>query len=200
MGTEEQYELVESDGFEVVDDLSTHLEIVSMHAPTDSTRQSYVKQSEALKHKLGALEPLGRIMCKTWFVGNADTWDLPQDQKKFPNGKPNKINEGRTYEFWIEESILDQCFVGMKLEARVLILKGGLNILDDVRQVMCSFYEWIPNKIWMEKKPKKVVWKKRDTGDDDDEADSGGVKKGTEDGIASHDNSDDKFDEEFDDE
>lgn len=200
MGTEEQYEMVESESFKVVDDLATHLEIISMHAPEDSTRASYIQQSEALQHKLGALEPLGRIMCKTWYVGDCDEWDLPQDDKNFPDGKPSKTNEGRTYEFWIEESIQDQCFVGMKLDARILILEGGLNILDDVRQVMCSFFIWLPNQIRMEKKVKKVVWKKRDTWDDDEETDTGGVKKDTEGGLASHGNGDDKYDDEFDDE
>lgn len=58
----------------------------------------------------------------------------------------------------------------MKMDADILVLSGGLNILDNVKETMCSFYVWLPNELWMERKPKEVRWLKKGMGlDEDDE-------------------------------
>ncbi|KAE8859762.1 hypothetical protein P3342_010501 [Pyrenophora teres f. teres] len=59
------------------------------------------------------------------------------------------------YEFWLEEDILEDCFIGLKMNADLLVLPG-LNILDEIKDCMCSFYTWIPNELGM---PKEVRWR-----------------------------------------
>lgn len=81
----------------------------------------------------------------------------------------------------------------MKMDAKVLTLEGGLTILDDIKEAMCSFFTWIPNELWMERKPKKVRWLKKGMGvDEEEEVAINGEKKDT----ANKGASDDEFDDE----
>jgi hypothetical protein len=84
--------------------------------------------------------------------------------------------------------------VGLKMDATILLLSGGLTILDDIKETMCSFYTWIPNELWMERKPKEVRWLKKglDLDEDEDEVEILGGNKAS----ADKDASDDDFDDE----
>jgi hypothetical protein len=146
MGTEEQFAKLETKSFKVLHNLLTNLEVVEIQPPTELTKAAYAEQSKILQHKLGRLEPLGKLICKTWYTEDCDQWDLPKD--KYPNGKPKLANSNETYEFWVEESALEECLAGMKMEARVLVLDSGLAI----------FFTWLPNELWMDNKPKEFRW------------------------------------------
>jgi hypothetical protein len=69
----------------------------------------------------------------------------------------------------VEDIVLQKCFVGMKMDATILHLQSGITILDEVRESMCSFFVWLPNELWMERKPKEVRWLKKGLPGDDDE-------------------------------
>ena len=192
LGSDAQYEKSTTTGFKILSKASVGLEVVSIQAPDDHTKDAYIEQSKALQHKLGQLEPLGKLKCKSWYLKDYDEWDLPMDNTKYPNGKPYQP-EGVQYEFWIEEAVLENCFVGMKLEAKVFTLDDGLTILDEVSNVVCSFFTWIPNELWMERKPKEVKWLKRDVDEDEGvEVDAGVDKKESKD----EDGDVDEFDDE----
>ncbi|KAJ4368308.1 hypothetical protein N0V83_006664 [Neocucurbitaria cava] len=193
LGSDEQYEKAAANSFKVLNSEYVSLEIIAIHPADDLTKESYVKQSEMLKSKLEQLEPLGKLVCKRSYVEDCDEWDLPTDKLKFPNGKPEKAGHDIEYVFWVEESVLSKCFEGMKMDAKVLALEGGLTILDDITEVMCSFFTWIPNELWMERKPKEVRWlKKAMAVDEEEEVDDNAVKESGEGKGAS----DDEFDDE----
>ena len=135
---------------------SNGLEVMAISLPDNATRELYATQSEVVKSKVGSLKPLGKLVCKIWYADDCDEWDLRKD--KYPDGKPHKVDGGREYEFWVEENVLNECFVGMKIDASITTLEGGITILDEVKQTHCSFYTWLPNELWMENKPKKVRW------------------------------------------
>lgn len=167
LGSEEQFGLYESSKLEVLSKKSTYLEVITIHPPNDDTKAAYDAQSTLYGRKL-ELQPLGKLTCKTWYPTGCDEYDLPMD--KYPNGKPWTSSDSQEYKFWIEEDILRDCFIGMKMDADILVLSGGLNILDNVKETMCSFYVWLPNELWMERKPKEVRWLKKGMGlDEDDE-------------------------------
>jgi hypothetical protein len=155
MGTDEQNDIIES-GIAVAQDESVGLEVTAILLPSDATKEFYAEHSQHVKNKLGSLEPLGTLVCKSWYTPSYDEWDLPKD--KYPDGKPQSADEGKEYQFWIEESVLDECFLGMKIDARVLTLTGGMTILDEIRETMCSFFTWLPNELWMDRKPKQLRW------------------------------------------
>ncbi|CAN9105472.1 hypothetical protein CC77DRAFT_1020756 [Alternaria alternata] len=194
LGSEAQYDMFESGQLKVLGKDTAYLEVTAINLPDNDTKSAYAEQSEAFKHKLGQLGPLGKLSCKTWHTDDCDDYDLPKDKTKYPNGKPRKAGNGKEYEFWIEESILEDCFVGLKMDATILLLSGGLTILDDIKETMCSFYTWIPNELWMERKPKEVRWLKKGLGldEDEDEVEILGGNKAS----ADKDASDDDFDDE----
>lgn len=154
MGTDDQQHLLGA-SLKIVKKELTGLEVLAVSLPDDNTREVYATQNGSVKNKLGHLESLGKLLCKTWYVSDCDEWDLPKD--KYPDGKPTKVNE-KKYEFWVEEGVMNECFVGMKLKATVITLESSTTILDDVMETYCSFYTWLPNELWMENKPKEVRW------------------------------------------
>ncbi|EDU41989.1 conserved hypothetical protein [Pyrenophora tritici-repentis Pt-1C-BFP] len=91
---------------------------------------------------------------------------LPTEETKIKYDEMNRMNSKlilkplgklicKDYEFWLEEDILEDCFIGLKINADILVLPG-LTILDEVKDCMCSFYTWIPNELGM---PKEVRWR-----------------------------------------
>lgn len=173
MGSDEQCDMLEANQVKVLQQIAACLEVVDIQPPTEFTKELYEAQSKRIKNKLNRLEPLGKLICKTWYAEDYDEWDLPED--KYPNGVPQRASAGQNYEFWVEESVLEECFVGMKMVANLLKLEGGINILDQVRETMCSFFTWLPNELWMDRKPKEVRWLKKGlpgADDDDDEAEA----------------------------
>ena len=155
LGTDEQQDLLGATDLNIIKKESIGLEITAIIMPDVITKELYATQSEVVQHKLGHLEPLGKLMCKVWYADDCDEWDLPKD--KHPDGKPHKVDQ-RQFEFWVEENVLKECFVGMKIDAGIITLEGGITILDEVKQTHCSFYTWLPNELWMENKPKEVRW------------------------------------------
>jgi hypothetical protein len=167
LGTDEQNDLVEA-GVANVQDESIGLEITAILPPSDATREFYDEHSHVVKSKLGPLEPLGTLVCKPWSAPNYDEWDLPKDM--YPDGKPTSMAGGKEYQFWVEERVLSECFLGMKIDARVLTLTGGITILDEIRETMCSFFTWLPNELWMDRKPREVRWLAKGLAVDEEEA------------------------------
>jgi hypothetical protein len=170
MGTDEQYDKVEAKSFKIIQKISAGLEVVDIQLPTESATAAYESQSRLVQQKLDQLAPLGKLFCKIWAEDDCDEWDLPKD--KYPSGKPQRASAGQNYEFWIEESVMSECFVGMKIEATILALDGGLTILDEVHASRCSFYKFLPSDLWMERRPKQWHWLKKGlAGDDEDDVD-----------------------------
>ncbi|KAF2631273.1 hypothetical protein BU25DRAFT_418872 [Macroventuria anomochaeta] len=189
LGTDEQQDLLGATDLKIVKSESTGLEVTAINLPDDITREIYSTQSEVVRNKLGHLKPLGKLMCRVWYADDCDEWDLPKD--KYPNGKPHKVDQGREFEFWVEESVLNECFIGMKIDASVITLEGGIIILDEVKQTHCSFYTWLPNELWMENKPKEVRWRAKGL-PDYEKVEINGVNKDSQEKAQE----DDEFDDE----
>lgn len=191
LGTDEQQDLLGATDLKITKKMSIGLEVTAIHMPSQITREMYATQSEIVRKKLGPLEPLGKLICKTWHGEECDEWDLPKD--RYPDGKPHKMDEEK-FEFWVEENVLKECFVGMKIDAGIIILNGGIIILDDVKQTHCSFYTWLPNELWMENKPKEVRWLAKGLAENE-EVEGDETKEGQE-KVQDDDDDDDEFDDE----
>ncbi|KAF2121538.1 Argonaute siRNA chaperone complex subunit Arb1-domain-containing protein [Lophiotrema nucula] len=203
-GTDEQYDALGGSNasletmlknIKVLKREELQLEVTAVHFPTEDVRSIYTSQNEAWKSKL-QLEPLGKLVCKSIFIDTFSEYDLPKD--KYQNGQLPKDDLGKLYEFWVDDSILQDCFEGMKLKATVLTLDCGITILDGVDQCMVSFYRWLPNELWLSHKSdaKEFRLVKRGLEDmepEEDEKveingeDAGGEEKETGDGEFSDD-------------
>ena len=166
MGTDEQQVMMDSKTVKVIEDVSLSLEVTSIAPPTEITRWMFDQRNDFTPRRFH-LKPLGTLVCRSWREDDYSEYDLPKD--KYPNGRPADAEAGKEYEFWIEEDVLKECFVGMKLQARVLVLEGGVNILDDVAMVKCSFYKCLPNELLLSYHPKQVNVKERKVGEDSEE-------------------------------
>ncbi|KAF2473814.1 uncharacterized protein BDR25DRAFT_281803 [Lindgomyces ingoldianus] len=165
LGTDEQYAIIEAQGskeglntikvekFEDVD-----LEVVAIKFSPKEVQEMYTIQNEAWKQKL-QLQPLGKLICRSWNKEDFDQWDLPKE--KYPKGKILKEDEGKIYEFWVEDEVLVECFKGAKIEAKVLTLSCGLTIIDSVSVIHPSFYNWLANELWMERHPREFKLSKK---------------------------------------
>ncbi|KAF2645421.1 hypothetical protein P280DRAFT_513328 [Massarina eburnea CBS 473.64] len=178
LGTDEQEAMLHTKQYKVLKDESFALEVVSITPSTTDTREMYSEQNKTWASKL-RLEPLGVLACRSIHLGDRNEYDLPKD--KYPEGCFAKMEAGKEFAFWVEDRVLQECFAGMKMHARILTLEGGITILDEVTHVMCSFYRWLPNELLMaSRSPKEVVVRKK-VGDDEevdgkDQGDEGQVE------------------------
>lgn len=190
LGTDDQQGLVGASSLEILRNETTGLEATAIILPDDTTREVFTMHSETVRSKLGHLEPLGKVVCKVWHAENCDEWDLPKD--KYPGGGPHRVNQSRNFEFWVEERVLVECFVGMKLDASIITLEGDIVVLDEVNQTHCSFYTWLPNELWMDNKPKEVRWLAKGLPNYEEVVEIKGVKKDGQDKNQEHDEFDDE--------
>ena len=119
------------------------------------------------------IKPLGKLMCKPWNSPDFDDYDLPKGYKH--SARPT------TYEFLLEQHILDDCFIGMKMEASVFTLDGGVKFLDQVSSVKCSFYTVLPNEMLRKWKVPKWTTRKEQL----ERSNQAGSEDGDEDGFES---------------
>ncbi|PVI03560.1 hypothetical protein DM02DRAFT_247412 [Periconia macrospinosa] len=162
IGTDKQQGLMDDiDGktVKVLSDDTVGIEVTSIAPSTPNVREHYKKLNKDYAPKL-QLEPLGTLSCRSWEIPDYVEYDLPMD--KYPNGRPRK-SEKKAYRFWVEDSVLEKCFPGMKMNARILTLKDNVMVLVEVKEVFCSFYTWLPNELEMGRQgPKGVAIKERE--------------------------------------
>ncbi|KAH7116067.1 Argonaute siRNA chaperone complex subunit Arb1-domain-containing protein [Dendryphion nanum] len=175
-GTDDQVELLYTtgpalSGLRVMITEDVNLEVVSIAPSSRQTRDIYTSQNALWRHKYLDLAPLGKLFCKPIVIANSYEYDLPPSVD--PSDNSASLPSAKEYEFWVEDEVLEECFVGMKMEATVLTLEGGVVVLDRVKAAMCSFYKWLPNELWMARKPKEVKVIKK-FGDEEEEGEGEG--------------------------
>ncbi|KAF2744241.1 hypothetical protein M011DRAFT_409002 [Sporormia fimetaria CBS 119925] len=133
-----------------VKSIVTGLEVVAIELATEEQRTRHEQMQSAKFLDKDKFEPLGKLICKPWATPDFKEYDLPASTG------PNKDVPEMTYTFWIEESILEDCFIGLKLDAKVLTVPGGMHVLDEVKETFVSFYKILPNEMWEAKKVPKL--------------------------------------------
>lgn len=137
LGTEEQYEhalAAVSTGFVVASEELVGFEVVSVEFADVETKELY--EQGRLKNTI--LRTLGKLHGKRWTPPHAPLEDLPRriaDQKKTD-----------TFAFWVEEYILDDCVVGMKMEATVKEFDIGIKWIDSIQASYASFFQFLANE------------------------------------------------------
>lgn len=107
------------------------------------------------------LRAVGKLKARTWFHPGDPDEDLTEEEEQ----AGATTREVRDYEFWVEDELLQRCFVGMKFEATVRHLSFGLDFFDRVGGVYCSFYRILPNELmigWREPGPRLPPRPKKD--------------------------------------
>jgi len=118
--------------------------------------QEVTEVEEDIGLEVTAIEPskeggsFGILRCRSWALPDFAGRDLPV-------GIDSPSPPVKAYDFWIEEEILQNCFVGMKIEGTVHTLTSGLKFLENVTAVWCSFYTVLENELLKEWKDPKYV-------------------------------------------
>ena len=130
-------------------------EIVSIMRPDVKTVAEYasVKNHEG---DAGCIKALGIVNFRTWEGPGFDEEDLSDDEATSSGaGKP--VDES-IQSFWLEDEILQLCFVGMKFELIVHRLNIGISFFDTVIGIYPSFHTILQNEKMVDwKEPGRIV-------------------------------------------
>ncbi|PGH04618.1 hypothetical protein GX51_03451 [Blastomyces parvus] len=143
---------------------------VTAIAPVDSEVRDFYKQHAP------DLQPVGKLRAKPWCNPGLPEEDVPPGQICETEPSPLERHE---YEFFVDESVLRFCFVGMKVDTSVWELNCGLHYFDNVMAVYCSFYTILLNESMIGwKEPRDLrgddeVWQNPGATEDEDGAEAG---------------------------
>ena len=127
----------EAKKIKVMTEIETGLEITELIPAEDEVLEFY--QSAHGKD----FKPLGRLKAKTWYYPGAPDEDLTEEEEIAARSATREVIE---YELWVEDHILEKCFVGMKLITVIKELSFGVRYFDALLGVYCSFYNVLPNE------------------------------------------------------
>ena len=92
--------------------------------------------------------PVGKVRAKPWKNPCAPPEDLTAEEREaLSSGDAEKHEPPEMYQFFIEESILPNLFVGMKLEATIHKLNCDVWFFDDFVAAYCSFDTYLCNEM-----------------------------------------------------
>ncbi|TKX25459.1 putative argonaute siRNA chaperone (ARC) complex subunit Arb1 [Elsinoe australis] len=101
------------------------LQVMAIELPDDALRTRFEEEKKLNK----TLQPMGKMHCR----------QLNKNMTGFREG------DETVYTFWIEEAILEYCFLGMKMQATVCENNIGCMWLDRIQSVNPSYFEIVAN-------------------------------------------------------
>ena len=121
----------------VVREFQTFFEVTGIQFATDEVKQVYEMAV------LAGVRPVGKMTARTWHCPADPDEDLTEEEEAElkRNGRPVE-----TFEFWLEDSVLETLFEGMRIQAQVYELSFGVYYFDTVTASVCAFYEFVPNE------------------------------------------------------
>ena len=174
-GDERVFELYkkqdDANKIKVMKEIETGLEITEMLPAEHEVIDLY-------RSKVGqGLQPLGRLRAKTWHYPGASPEDMTEEEEAAAAAAPKVIKD---YELWIEDEVLQKCFVGMKFITTIKELSFGVLYFDELRGVYCSFYDLLPNDAMIGWRKIEKTWlpmreKPEEAEDDEDGSDVKGA-------------------------
>lgn len=167
------------------------VEVTEIVLANGKTRSPYENKLE------GSFKTLGKLYVKRWINPYAAPEDITDDENdgkghQDERTRINKEDESR-YEIWVEDEILQRCFVGMKMDVslRQLTVRSGKDsskayvhtCIDAVYGVYCSFYTNLANEMMIGwKKPIPIIDGKVQDGNEEREWGGDGEEDGDGDG------------------
>lgn len=121
------------------------MEIVKITFPTLEKKRQYAGTKD-LDGLIGNIKPLGLLAVRPWDNMQAENEDLTFEEEAAALAlRKNRAKDGGPIEeFWLEEEVLQKCFIGMKFEATVRELDIGLKYFDSIIGIYPSFFTYLP--------------------------------------------------------
>lgn len=140
-GTEEMFQAVMAEEVRIVASEKRYFEVVKVEQPhPDIIAQCSVIQNT--EGKTGYVKALGRLHVKAWDGPDVEEEDMTDDEDNGGSASTDDLVEA----FLLEHDILDQFFVGLKMEAVVHELNIGIKFIDYAAGLYCSFHTSLPNE------------------------------------------------------
>jgi hypothetical protein len=138
-GTYEHFRQIMAMQCHVVEEEVRTMEVCEIVLPTEEMQKKLIGAKDEFGHSGFAL---GIIKVKHWDAPDAQEEDM-SDNGEEDSSNANMIADSAIDSFWLEENILEKCFIGMKLKATVRELSIGLKYIDEIMRVECSFYTYL---------------------------------------------------------
>ena len=118
------------------------LEVVELSPAEKDVKELYTSLSD--------LWPLGKIRLREWHNPANPPEDLTDEERlALTSSTTTTTTPPREFVLFLEDIVLEKCFVGMKFDATIRELSFGIEHLDTITGVYCSFYDILPNELMM---------------------------------------------------
>ncbi|RKF78326.1 putative argonaute sirna chaperone arc complex subunit arb1 [Golovinomyces cichoracearum] len=125
---------------EIIKTEKKYFEVVEIHRPDDLTIERYQNFKDK-QGKIGLVKPLGAVKLKRWVNPQLE------EEEDFTDDESHEEDDEPEFEsFWLEEEILQELFIGLKLELIVKELNIGIKFIDSFNSLYCSFHTYLPNE------------------------------------------------------
>lgn len=127
-----------ADGVQIVCEYDADLEITAIEPANEIFRAFYQKLPAAKD-----LDPVGILRARSWIQGYPIPRDLTHEEALLAQNSEKTVEQ---YEFWVNDWVLDKCFIGMRFRTTIRELSIGLKFFDSIYGVWCSFFTLLPNE------------------------------------------------------
>ncbi|KAB8298105.1 hypothetical protein EYC80_001867 [Monilinia laxa] len=139
IGDKNHFEQAKKGDAHVVKTETRFLEVADLHRASADIVEEFSRIKDP--RGLGALKPVGKLLCKHWEGPGYNYEDTTDDG--------NEVIDDSVDEFWLEDDILQHCYPGLKLEVIVQELNIGVKFFDQVIDLFPSFHLYLPNEKMM---------------------------------------------------
>ncbi|KAE8442563.1 hypothetical protein EG329_003050 [Mollisiaceae sp. DMI_Dod_QoI] len=146
-GNDAMFLKVMEEDVEIVKTSTECCEVVGIERPDLKTVGEY-SSVKNYRGEPGFIKALGVLKVKHWKGPGL----MPEDFTDDEGDTTITEKEGAIESFWLEDDILQLCYVGLKMELDVHELNIGVKFFDCVRGLYCSFHTILPNE-------KMIYWK-----------------------------------------
>ncbi|KAI9736434.1 MAG: hypothetical protein M1818_006168 [Claussenomyces sp. TS43310] len=122
-------------------------EVVDIILPSNEVKRQF-SGTKDVNGYTGNIIALGILRVKRWTNPEAEDEDMTDEDEAAPAG--GNVVEHANEDFWLEENVLEACFIGMKFECAVRELDIGVKYFDSIMGIYCSFFTFLPNEMMSE--------------------------------------------------
>jgi hypothetical protein len=123
----------------VVNSASRFFEVVGIERSDMKTVGEYAMVRD-FEGNTGHIKALGKLKVQHWDGPQV----VPEDFTDDENDK--SVDKDAVETFWLEDDVLQHCYVGLKMDIEVKTLSIGVKFFDQVNGLYCSFFTCLPNE------------------------------------------------------
>ena len=156
----DKYEVLQRQGpLDFQRQFENFFEVVEIMEPSQRVKLFY-------EHPINlGLSRVGKVTAKTWYNPGDAPLDLtPAEKARIERDGP-PIEQ---YEFFVDDTLLQKMFPGMKIRATIRETRFGILYFDEVTSILPSFYHYMTNEDWLSYKPHRFL-PQRDTLEPEDQ-------------------------------